>query len=209
MRWMAALLGLMIVPAGLAETKAAAGTAVSAASAGSPLDFVMSNIDGQPVELNKYRGRVVLIVNVASKCGYTKQYAGLEELHQKYREQGLSILAFPANNFMGQEPGSNAEIKQFCTSEYKTSFDLFAKISVKGDDQAELYKYLTSKDKVGEAGGEIPWNFTKFLVGRDGKVIERYGPRTKPQDDELIKALEAALRADSGEKKKAAEAPRP
>ncbi len=161
----------------------------------SPLDFVMKTIDGKEFALDSYRGDVVLIVNVASKCGNTPQYVQLEQLYKKYKDRGLRIAAFPANNFRGQEPGRNEEIKQFCQDQYGVTFDLFAKISVKGEDQAKLYQYLTSKEKNGEFGGEIAWNFTKFLVGRDGKVIARFEPKVRPDDPDVVKAVEAALAA--------------
>jgi glutathione peroxidase len=171
---------------------AAAGA--TAATAKSVLDFTMKDIDGRDVPLSKYRGRVLLIVNGASKCGLTPQYEQLEALQDKYGKEGLAVLVFPANNFNGQEPGTNKEIKEFCQGKYKASFDLFAKVSVKGDDQCELYKFLTSSEKQGERGGEIKWNFTKFLVGRDGKVLERFEPRTKPDDAKVTAAIEKALK---------------
>lgn len=166
---------------------------VTAETAKSPLDFTMTDIDGRPVDLAKYKGQVLLIVNVASQCGLTPQYEQLQALADKYRDRGLRIAAFPANDFKQQEPGSSEQIKEFCTSKYHVTFDLFAKIAVKGDEQAELYKYLTSKDKNGERGGEIQWNFTKFLVGRDGRVVARFEPKTKPDDAQVVAAIEKAL----------------
>ncbi len=174
------------------QKPAASKPKATAETAASPLDFTMQDIDGKDVALSKYKGQVVLIVNVASKCGFTPQYKGLEELYTKYRDQGFRILAFPANNFREQEPGTNEEIKSFCTSNYGVTFNLFSKISVKGPDQCELYKYLTSEQKNPDAGGEIPWNFTKFLVGRDGKVIERYIPKVPPDAPLLVRAVETA-----------------
>lgn len=171
------------------------GRPVTAETAKSVLDFTMKDIDGRDVPLAKYRGKVLLIVNVASKCGLTPQYKELEELYKKYAPQGLAIAAFPANNFRAQEPGENAVIKQFCTQTYGVTFDLFGKISVLGGDQAELYKFLTSEKTNPGRAGEIAWNFTKFLVGRDGKVIARFEPKTKPDAPEVIKALETALAA--------------
>lgn len=159
----------------------------------SPLDFTVKDIDGQDVALSKYRGEVVLIVNVASKCGLTPQYKELQALHEKYQARGLRILGFPANNFRGQEPGSEAEIKAFCQKDYGVTFDLFAKVSVKGEDQCPLYRFLTSEQTNPGHAGEIPWNFTKFLVGRDGKVVKRFDPRVAPDAPELIKAIELAL----------------
>lgn len=167
--------------------------AVTAATAKSPLDFTLSDIDGREVPLSKYKGQVVLLVNVASRCGLTPQYMQLEALHEKYADQGLRILAFPANNFGGQEPGKNAEIKAFCTTKYNVQFDLFGKISVKGDDQHELYKFLTSKEKNGTFGGDIEWNFAKFLVDRNGKVSARFPARLRPDDPQIVRAIEQAL----------------
>jgi glutathione peroxidase len=149
-------------------------------------EFTPKSIDGQPAPLAGYRGRVVLVVNVASKCGYTPQYAGLEALYQKYKDRGLTILGFPANNFGSQEPGTDAEIKTFCSTRYNVTFPMFSKISVKGDDQAPLYQYLTTK-------GEVKWNFTKFLVGKDGQVVEKFDSAVKPDAPELAAAIEAAL----------------
>jgi glutathione peroxidase len=150
-------------------------------------EFTMNSLTGQPVSLADYKGKVVLVVNVASKCGFTPQYEGLEKLYEKYKDQGLVILGFPANNFMGQEPGTNEEIGAFCKSKYGVKFPMFSKISVKGDDKAPLYQFLTS------TGGEIPWNFTKFLVGKDGKPIERFSPKVTPDATELSSAIEKAL----------------
>src|SRR6185369_1065893 len=140
---------------------------VSAKSA-SILDFKMKDIDGKDVKLKKYKGNVLLVVNTASKCGYTPQYEGLQATFDKYKSQGFYVLGFPANNFGGQEPGTEAEIKEFCTSKYKVTFPMFAKISVKGTDQDPLYSYLTNKETNGDLSGDIKWNFTKFLVDRKG-----------------------------------------
>lgn len=166
---------------------------VNATEKTSPLQFTMTDIDGQEVDLAKYKGKVVMIVNVASKCGLTPQYEQLEALHEKYADQGLAILGFPANNFASQEPGSNEKIKSFCTTKYGVKFDMFAKISVKGDDKNPLYQYLTSEDAGHKFGGEIEWNFAKFLVGRDGELVARFPSKTKPDAEEVIKAIEAAL----------------
>lgn len=157
-------------------------------------DFTMNNIDGKPVKLSGYKGQVLLIVNVASECGLTEaNYKGLAPLHAKYKDEGLRILAIPANNFGGQEPGTDAEIKSFCTGKYDAKYDLFAKVSVKGDDICPLYQYLTTHpDK--KIKGEVAWNFQKYLVGRDGQVIERFNPKTKPDDDKLVEAIEDALK---------------
>jgi glutathione peroxidase len=156
----------------------------------SPLDFTMKSIDGKDVKLSKYKGSVVLMVNTASKCGLTPQYAKLEELYKKYKDKGLRILAFPANNFGAQEPGSDPQIKEFCTLNYKVSFDLFSKISVKGSDIHPLYQYLTTQPKV---AGDVEWNFAKFLVDRKGNVAGRFKAPVDPTSDEVVKAIEAAL----------------
>jgi glutathione peroxidase len=154
--------------------------------------FTLNTIDGKPKSLADYKGHVLLLVNVASECGHTPQYKGLEALYEKYREQGLRVLGFPANNFGGQEPGSEAEIKRFCEDNYGVSFDLFAKLEADGEQISPLYKYLTT-----QAGfdGPIPWNFTKFLADREGKIIARFHYRVKPEDPELIGAIEKALKA--------------
>lgn len=156
-------------------------------------DFVVKDIDGNDVKLVDYAGKVLLIVNVASKCGFTSQYEGLQALYQKYQDQGLVILGFPANNFLNQEPGTNAEIKQFCSLNYQVTFPMFSKISVKGKDQAPLYQFLTSNKTNPEFGGGISWNFNKFLIGRNGQIVDRFGSRTKPQSDKVVQAIEKAL----------------
>jgi len=156
-------------------------------------DFAAKSIDGKDIALADYKGKVLLIVNVASKCGFTGQYEGLQELYETYKEQGFVILGFPANNFLSQEPGTNAEIRQFCTLNYGVTFPMFAKISVKGKDMHPLYAYLTSTETNPEFGGAISWNFNKFLVGRDGKIVARFGSRTKPEDRKLVQAVEQAI----------------
>lgn len=153
-------------------------------------DIEVKNIDKQTLKLEKYKGRVMLIVNVASKCGYTGQYEGLQELHDKYSAKGLSVLGFPCNQFLGQEPGTEEEIKNFCMSSFGVSFDMFAKVDVNGANTHPLYTFLKSNAS-GFLGSEgIKWNFTKFLVDREGKVIERYAPSTTPsQIEKDIKKL--------------------
>lgn len=163
----------------------------------SPLDFTVKNIDGHDVNLRQYRGDVVLIVNVASKCGNTPQYAGLEAMYKKYHDQGLVILGFPANNFGHQEPGTDSQIKTFCTSTYDVTFPMFSKISVKGDDIAPLYQYLIHVQTTPKPAGDVSWNFEKFLVGRDGKVIARFAPKVKPENPELADAVASALKQDA------------
>lgn len=157
----------------------------------SPLAHTMTLIDGSPQNLAEYRGKVVLIVNVASKCGLTPQYEGLESLYRAHKDQGFVILAFPANNFMGQEPGSDEEIAAFCAENYGVTFPMFSKISVKGDDIHPLYQDLTSLPE--PLGGEIRWNFEKFLIDRQGHVIERFHPRIKPDAPELTELITKAL----------------
>jgi glutathione peroxidase len=163
------------------------------ASAGSVLDYKVKDIDGKDVDLSKYKGRVVLIVNVASQCGMTPQYEQLQGLHDKYAKDGLAVLGFPANDFGQQEPGSEAEIKKFCSSNYSVSFDMFSKVSTKGPKACDVYKYLTSKESNPQFAGDIKWNFTKFLIDRHGKVVGRWEPRTKPDAPEVTAAIEKAL----------------
>ncbi len=156
-------------------------------------DFIVNDIDGALVKLEQYRGQVVMIVNVASKCGFTPQYEGLQKLYITYKDSGLVILGFPANNFMRQEPGTDEDIKAFCSLNYGVTFPMFSKISVKGEDQHPLYAWLTDKKIHPEFGGDISWNFNKFLISRDGQVIGRFGSRTKPEDAELVEAIKKAL----------------
>lgn len=165
----------------------------SAKEAGSVLDFTVKNIQGKEVDLKDYKGNVLLIVNVASECGLTPQYDGLEKLHAKYKDQGFRILAFPCNDFGGQEPGTEEQISTFCKTEYGVTFDLFSKIKVKGDEKAPLYDYLTSEKTNGDHAGEIQWNFQKYLVDREGNVIAKFDPKVKPDDEGLVAKLEAAL----------------
>ena len=150
-------------------------------------------IGGETVKMEQYKGKVLLIVNTASKCGFTPQYAGLEALYEKFKDRGFLILGFPANNFLHQEPGNNEEIATFCKMNYGVTFPMFGKISVKGSDIHPLYAYLTSKETDPEFAGGITWNFNKFLISRDGKIVNRFGSRTKPDDAELVADLEAEL----------------
>ncbi|HEY0880695.1 MAG TPA: glutathione peroxidase [Archangium sp.] len=153
-------------------------------------DFSVKTIDGKDVSLSQYKGKALLIVNTASQCGYTPQYKGLEALYQSYKDKGFEILAFPSNDFGGQEPGSNEEIKKFCELKFKTSFPLFAKIPVKGDAAHPLYKYLTTLPK---NGGEVQWNFNKFLVSTDGTVVAHLPSGADPTSDDVKKQVEAVL----------------
>jgi glutathione peroxidase len=155
--------------------------------------FTLNSIDGKPAPLADYKGKVVLIVNVASQCGYTPQYSALEAIYEKYKDQGFVILGFPANDFGAQEPGTNEEIKTFCTRKYSVTFPMYAKISVKGDDQAPLYAYLTKETGSG-ISGDIKWNFTKFLVDRNGKVVQRFEPAVTPDSQEVTGAIEKQLK---------------
>lgn len=145
------------------------------------------------MKLKRYKGKVLLVVNTASKCGYTPQYEGLQAVYEKYNAQGFYVLGFPANNFGGQEPGSNTEIKEFCTSKFKVTFPMFAKISVKGEDQDPLYKYLTGKETNPQFAGDISWNFNKFLVDRKGKVVARFSSKDTPQGEAVTAAIEKYL----------------
>jgi glutathione peroxidase len=159
----------------------------------SPLSYTMKSLDGQDVDLSKYKGKVVLIVNVASECGLTGQYKPLQRLHEKYKDEGFVVLGFPCNQFGSQEPGSAEEIKTFCTKNYGVTFDMFAKVDVNGDNAAPLYKTLTATSTKPAGPGKISWNFEKFLIGRDGQVVARFSPRTEPSDDQVVSAIEAEL----------------
>ncbi len=158
------------------------------------LNFKMNTIDGKTVELSKYQGKVILFVNVASFCGNTPQYKQLEELHEKYGKDGLVIIGVPANNFGKQEPGTNDEIAQFCKSKYSVKFDMLAKVSVKGDDQCDLYKYLTSKETNPKFAGQVTWNFEKFLISRQGEIVNRFDPKVKPDSKDVVDAIESELK---------------
>jgi glutathione peroxidase len=167
--------------------------AVAGAEAHSIYDFTMKSIDGQPVSLESYHGKVVLLVNVASKCGFTPQYAGLEAVYEKYKDRGLVIVGVPANNFAQQEPGTNEEIKKFCSNKYNVTFPMMSKVSVLGDDETPLYQFLTSKSANPQIGGDIKWNFTKFLFDRNGNPVARFEPSVKPDSPEVTAAIEATL----------------
>lgn len=171
----------------------AVGTALAAAHT-TVYDFTLKSIDGQPVNLTQYHGKVLLLVNVASRCGYTPQYTALEALHEKYKDRGLVIVGIPANNFGGQEPGTNAEIKTFCTNKYQVTFPIMSKVSVVGTDKTPLYQFLTDKAANPTIGGEIQWNFTKFLFSRNGKPVARFESAITPDSPEVISAVEAALK---------------
>lgn len=189
---LACLVGLGLVSGvSLAPNMSEASQASSQSAKEQKMSFFglsAKNIDGKDVQLGDYQGKVVLVVNVASKCGFTGQYAGLEKLWDSYKDKGLVVLGFPSNEFGGQEPGTEAEIKQFCSLKYNVSFPMFSKVEVKkGSAQSPIYSFLTQKY-------DAPaWNFTKYLVGKDGQVIQSFGSRVSPDSDELIKAIEAAL----------------
>jgi len=176
------LAGLMLVAA-----------VISGAASGNVYDYTLNSIDGGPTPLSTYSGRVVLLVNVASRCGFTPQYSALEALYEKYKDQGFVILGFPANNFGSQEPGTDAEIKTFCSAKYNVTFPMFSKVSVKGDDTTPLYQFLTERANPSVAG-EIKWNFTKFLVDRHGNVVARFEPPVKPDSAEVVSAIERLLK---------------
>jgi glutathione peroxidase len=179
--------------------KLALALMLSAAAAALPAqqksiyDFTISSIDGQQVSLDSYKGKVVLLVNVASKCGFTPQYAALEAVYEKYKDRGLVIVGVPANNFAQQEPGTNEEIKTFCTRKYNVSFPMMSKVSVKGDDETPLYHFLTDASTDPQFAGDIKWNFTKFLFDRNGKPVARFEPATTPDSPQVTSAIEAAL----------------
>src|SRR5579863_4192910 len=156
-------------------------------------DFTMRSIDGQQVSLGAYKGKVVLVVNVASKCGFTPQYAGLEALYEKYKDKGFVIVGVPANNFAQQEPGTDDEIKKFCTNKYNVSFPMMSKVSVLGDDKTPLYVFLTDKSANPAVGGDIKWNFTKFLFDRSGKPVARFEPNVTPDSPQVTAAIEGAI----------------
>ncbi len=177
---------------------AAVGSVFAAAEKGKKetppaLAFKMKSLDGKPVDLSKYQGQVVMVVNVASKCGLTPQYEQLQALQKKYSEQGLAILGFPCNQFGRQEPGTAAEIERFCRVNFGVKFDIFAKVEVNGDGACKLYKHLTSLDTKPQGAGKIQWNFEKFLIGRNGEVVARFAPRTKPDDPKVLKVIEKEL----------------
>lgn len=161
---------------------------------GSVLDFKMKSLDGKDTNLADYKGKVVMIVNVASRCGLTPQYEALQGLHDKYSKDGFVIVGVPANDFLGQEPGTNDEIAKFCESKYHVKFPMLGKVAVTGSEQTPLYKYLTSKETNPKFSGSIKWNFTKFVVGKNGELVARFEPRTKPDSKEVVEVIEAELK---------------
>lgn len=157
------------------------------------LDFKVKSINAKEVDLAQYKGKVIVVVNVASECGLTPQYEGLEALYEKYSDKGLTVLGFPCNQFGMQEPGSDAEIAEFCQSNYKVKFPMFSKIDVNGENAAPLYKHLTSLDAQPKGKGQVAWNFEKFVIGKNGQVVARFAPKTEPDAPELIQTIEAEL----------------
>ncbi len=183
----------LLLMAGILLSVCQSSNAVESKNLAKPLSFTMKSLDGKDVDLGKYQGKVVMIVNVASKCGLTPQYKQLQAMHEKYGKDGLAILGFPCNQFRSQEPGTAKEIGEFCRTKYSVSFDLFAKIEVNGNGACDLYKTLTALDTKPVGPGKISWNFEKFIVGRNGEVVARFGPRTKPDAAEVVKVIEAEL----------------
>ncbi len=179
MKFIASLAGLLLATTLMAESPL--------------LDIPLKDIDGKDTSLKAYQGKVMLVVNVASKCGFTPQYKGLEALHKKFKEQGFTVLGFPCNDFGAQEPGTNAEIKEFCSANYSVSFPLFDKLHVKGPEQHPLYAALTGKGS--PFPGDVGWNFGKFLIGKDGRIIARFDSKVSPESTDLVAAVEKALAA--------------
>lgn len=185
------LLGLvMVVGCGMGNSPE--GTTGTTAT-GTIYDYTVTDIAGKEVSLSQFKDKVVMIVNVASKCGYTPQYKSLEETYKKYKDKGFIILGFPSNNFMGQEPGTNSEIAEFCSRNYGVSFPMFSKIDVKGKDKAPLYKFLTEKKMNGVVDADVSWNFQKFLINKQGQVVTYFKPGTEVTEAEVVKAIEGLL----------------
>lgn len=186
----AGFLGVLLGIAGSIEVQGEEGVSVKSVHG-----YTVNDIEGREVALSGYKGKVLLIVNVASRCGFTPQYEGLQKLYERYEKAGLVVLGFPANNFMNQEPGTDAEIKEFCSTRFRVTFPMFSKISVKGDDIHPLYRFLTSEESNPGFAGPISWNFNKFLVARDGQVVARFGSREAPESPDVVAAVEKALGA--------------
>jgi glutathione peroxidase len=186
MKWESTLLLAGVVAA-------CVGSAYGDEKSGGALNYKMKTITGQEADLSQYKGKVVLMVNVASKCGLTDQYNELEAMYEKYKDQGLVVLGFPCNQFGKQEPGTDAEIAEFCSETYKVKFPMFSKIEVNGEGASPLYKHLTSLNTKPAGSGKISWNFEKFIVGKNGEVVARFAPRTAPDDKEVVDVIEAEL----------------
>ena len=189
-KW-SALAGVVAMALGVTVTAVTA--TATAADVPAALNFKMKSLQGKEVALSSYKGKVLLVVNVASACGLTPQYKQLQTLHSKYADKGLAVLGFPCNQFGKQEPGSDSEIAEFCKSNYDVSFDMFSKIEVNGDGACDFYKHLTGLDTKPKGPGKVAWNFEKFLIGRDGSVVARFAPNTAPDAPEVVKAIEAEL----------------
>lgn len=173
---------------------AACVSTVYAADKAPALNHKVKDIAGKEVDLaSKYKGKVLLVVNVASRCGLTGQYEELEALHEKFGDKGLAVMGFPCNQFGAQEPGTEAQIAEFCSKTYGVKFDMFSKLNVNGEDADPFYKYLTSVDTKPAKSGKISWNFEKFVIGKNGEVVARFAPRTAPDDPEVVKVIEAEL----------------
>lgn len=188
--------GLIATAVGLCAAAAAGQTPTAPGPGGAPVSLFtipVRTLAGEDITLGAYQGKVLLIVNVASRCGFTPQYEELQALYERFADRGFVVLGFPADNFLNQEPGTNEAIMEFCRVNYGVTFPMFEKISVAGKDQHPLYAYLTSKATDTEHGGRITWNFNKFLVGRDGRILDRFGSRTKPLDSKVVAAVERAL----------------
>ena len=190
----ALLASLIAIPAAFGLTASRRGAEPGEASSPYILGYSMNRIDGTTESLEAYKGKVVMIVNVASKCGLTPQYEALERLYDAKKDAGFVVLGFPANNFMGQEPGSNEEIAEFCRAKFDVSFPMFEKVSVKGDDRCALYAHLASLPK--PLGGEPGWNFTKLIVDKSGNVVARFEPKTKPDADEVVAVIDRLLKQE-------------
>jgi glutathione peroxidase len=188
--------GIMLVALGLGSLTPAAADEKGAKKVPLVLNFKMKTLAGKEIELSQYQGKPILIVNVASQCGYTPQYKGLQALHDKYAKDGLVVLGVPSNDFGAQEPGSNEEIATFCEQNYGVKFDMLAKVAVKGPAQVPLYKHLTSKETNPRFSGPIKWNFTKFLISRDGKIVARFESAVEPESPKVVKAIEAELKKE-------------
>jgi glutathione peroxidase len=186
MRILIALVALTVVFSSTQKAQAMAPTSL--------YDITVKDIHGKDVSLSSYKGKALLIVNVASECGYTPQYEGLQKLHEKYKDKGLVVLGFPANNFGSQEPGTDAEILKFCSSKYSVTFPMFSKVSAYGHDIHPLYAKLTADHGAGSPAGEVSWNFEKFLVDKKGNIVKRYKSRVKPDSAELMADIESALK---------------
>jgi len=185
---------LCLIGGGLSMT-AAKAEEKKGEPASSVLEQSMKSLEGKAVDLKKYQGKVVLVVNTASECGLTPQYTELQSLYEKYKDQGLVVLGFPCNQFGTQEPGTAKEISEFCTKNYGVTFDMFEKVEVNGDGACDLYKQLTAMNLKPKGSGKVSWNFEKFLIDRDGKAVARFEPRTAPDDKEIVSAVEKLLSA--------------